>query len=156
MSSARPPARPNSSANIVKMKSVCFSGRKSRCALGAGHEALAKDAAGADRDLRLEAVIAGAERIAFGIEEGADARALIVVQMAPHQRPGAAARRVDGREDPPSTPARKKIAAPVSTSIKAVPRSGCFSSSAAGNSTSEAATDQDCGRPMRSSPMAWK
>ncbi len=31
-SSARQPTKPNSSASMVKMKSVCFSGRKFRCA----------------------------------------------------------------------------------------------------------------------------
>ena len=62
-SSTSPPTRPNSSASMVKMKSVCFSGRKLEMRLGALHEALAEEPAGADRDLRLQAVIAGAQRI---------------------------------------------------------------------------------------------
>ena len=46
-----PPTKPNSSASVVKMKSVCFSGRKLKMALAALQEALAEQSAGAEGDL---------------------------------------------------------------------------------------------------------
>ena len=68
------------------MKSVCFSGRKLSWALGAMHEALAAQSARADGDLGLKDVVAGAERIAIGIEEGEHALLLVVVQHLPGMR----------------------------------------------------------------------
>ena len=64
------PTKPISSENMVKMKSVCFSGRKLSWVCVPCMKPLPVKPAGADRDLRLEDVIAGAERIALGVEEG--------------------------------------------------------------------------------------
>ena len=55
-------------------------------ALGALHEAFAEHAARTQRDLGLQDVIAGAERIAAWIEEGQDAVALIIFEEWPGQR----------------------------------------------------------------------
>ena len=49
-------------------------------------EALAEQPARAERDLRLQDVIAGAERIALRIEEGEDAVLLVIVQELPGDR----------------------------------------------------------------------
>ena len=65
-------------------------------ALASVEEALAPDAARPDRDLRLGDVIAGAERIAFGIEEHVDPLALIAVHHAVDDRRG------DARSPPPA------------------------------------------------------
>ncbi len=43
-------------------------------------ETLAEHAARSDRDLRLADMIAGAERVAFGVEEDQHAVSLIIVQ----------------------------------------------------------------------------
>ena len=51
-------------------------------ALRALQEALAPQPAGAQRDLGLDDVVAGAERVALRIEEGGDPRPLVVVQVA--------------------------------------------------------------------------
>ena len=58
-------------------------GKEIELGLGALHEALAHEATGADGDLRLQNVIAGAERIAPGVDEGEHALPLIVVQPLP-------------------------------------------------------------------------
>ena len=55
-------------------------------ALGAVQEALAGKAARTDGDLALGDVIAGAARIAFGIEEDQHALALIIMQHGPRHR----------------------------------------------------------------------
>ena len=55
-------------------------------ALRALEEALAPDAAGADRDLRLADMIARAQRIAFRVHEDQDALFLIVMQEAEGDR----------------------------------------------------------------------
>ena len=119
-------------------------------------EALAEQPARADRDLRLQDVIAGAERIALGIEEGvgcgsSDSRAGSARRPArpqPPRRPApgrtSTAARRRGRTSPP----------PPSTSIIAVPRSGCFSTSAAGSRTSSAGTTRRSGRPISSTVQA--
>ena len=75
---------PHSSTKVVKMKSVCFSGRKFSDDCVPLQEALAEQAARADGDLGLGDVVAGAQRIAVGIEEGEHALALVFV----HERPG--------------------------------------------------------------------
>ena len=69
-------------------------------ALRSVEEALAADAARPDRDLRLADVIAGAERIAFGVEEDQHALLLIVVEEREQhgQRRGAGDR---GAAEPP-------------------------------------------------------
>ena len=51
--------------------------------LAAVHVALAEHAARADGDLRLDDVVAGAERVVFGIQEGQYALALIIVNEMP-------------------------------------------------------------------------
>ena len=71
------------------MKSVCFSGREVEVALGPLQIPLAEQAAGTQRNFRLQDVISGAKRVRFGIEERQDARLLIVVQELPGDRPGA-------------------------------------------------------------------
>ena len=58
-------------------------GQEFELRLAAVHPALAEHAAGADGDLRLDDVIAGAERIGLRIEEREHALALVVVQEAP-------------------------------------------------------------------------
>ena len=60
------------------MKSVCFSGRKLRW--------LAGQPARAERDLRLQDMVAGAERVAIRIEEGQQPRPLIIAQHRPGER----------------------------------------------------------------------
>src|SRR6185437_7147461 len=111
------------------------------------HEALAENAARADGDLGLQAVIAGAERVVLGIDEIEDAVLLIVAPEAPamtmanfHQR----------------TPARKNMAPPASTSIIAVPRSGCFITSAAGTRMRPAGGISHSGLPISSGVIEWK
>ena len=66
------------------MKSVCFSGRKFSDDWVPFRKPLPNSAARADGDLRLGDVIARAQRIAVGIEEGQHALALVFV----HERPG--------------------------------------------------------------------
>jgi hypothetical protein len=51
--------------------------------LRAGHEPLAGEAAGADRDHPLDDVETFAERVGRGVEQGAHALLLVVVQHAP-------------------------------------------------------------------------
>ncbi len=69
-------------------------------ALRAVQEALAEEPARAERDLRLQDVIAGAERIVLGVEKGVDAVALVFPHMAPDQRQRAACRGDDEAEFP--------------------------------------------------------
>ena len=57
--------------------------------LGALHEPLAPEAAGPDRDPRLDLLVAGAERIARRVDERQDAALLVVLQGdVPHHRRG--------------------------------------------------------------------
>ena len=88
--------------------------------------ALAGQAAGADRDLRLDDVPAGAERIGFRIEEGQDA-VLLVGPQEPIQPPArAAADAAEASADPPpGRPARNSANAPLAATSMAVPKSGC-------------------------------
>src|SRR5260221_4319016 len=58
-------------------------GQEVEMALRAVQEALAEEPARAERDLRLQDVIAGAERIVLGVEKGVDAVALVFRHMAP-------------------------------------------------------------------------
>ncbi len=67
-------------------------GQELELRLAAVHPALAEHAAGADGDLRLDDVVAGAERIGLRVEEGEDALALVVVHEAPAE-PGGQRRR---------------------------------------------------------------
>src|SRR5699024_12443494 len=60
-------------------------GQKVEVALGAIEPALAEQTAGADRDLALNDVIAGACRIARGVEEGQHALLLIAMHVEPQQ-----------------------------------------------------------------------
>ena len=48
------------------------------------------------------------------------------------------------------------MAPPLITSTIAVPRSGCFSTSAAGSSTSSAGQTSRVGRPISSGGTPWK
>ena len=57
-------------------------------ALGSLKVSLAEQAAGAERDLRLQDVVAGAERVRFGVEEREYSSLLILVQELPDDRPG--------------------------------------------------------------------
>src|SRR5277367_6030996 len=57
------------------------------------HVALAEQAARTDRDLRLDDVVARAERIVLGFQEGQDALALIVVDEMPGRHRGPAQQR---------------------------------------------------------------
>ena len=113
-------------------------------ALRALEEALAEEAARADRDLRLGDVIAGAERIALGIEEDQHPLALVIVEEAERDRrrprPAPPAPPTNSRS---GTPARNITVTPPSTTIIAVPRSGWTRISAGGNA------DQQRGRPDR-------
>ena len=68
--------------------------------LAAVHVALAEDSARANRDLRLDDVIAGAQRVGLRVQEGQDALALIVVDHVPGAPCGAAEER-DGYQDDP-------------------------------------------------------
>ena len=77
-------------------------GQEVELTLGAEQEPLAGDAARAERDLRLQDVVAGAERIALGIEEGEDALALVVPQKAPGDRQRAKTEADDNGELPPA------------------------------------------------------
>ena len=52
-------------------------------------EAAAEHAAGAERDLGLQDVVAGAHRVALGIEKGQHPLALVVVQPRPEHGQGA-------------------------------------------------------------------
>jgi hypothetical protein len=78
--------------------------------LAAVHPSLAEHAARAERDLALNDVIAGAERIVLRVEEGQHALALIVVQHVPAGEGGAHSqqhqRQHDShRQSAPSAPA---------------------------------------------------
>ena len=64
------------------MKVRLLLGQEVQVTLRALQEALAPHAAGAERDLRLDDVVTGAERVAFGMQEGVDPGALIVMQVA--------------------------------------------------------------------------
>src|SRR5208337_3569693 len=64
--------------------------QKLQLRLASHHVALAEHAAGADRDLGLDDVVAGAQRIVFGIQECQYALALIVMNEMPGG-PGSAA-----------------------------------------------------------------
>ena len=69
-------------------------------ALGALHETFAEQAARAQGDLRLDDVIAGAERIAFRVEVGLDALLLIIMHEAPGHWPRPAPQRQHHDEHP--------------------------------------------------------
>ena len=61
-------------------------GQEIKARLGAAEIASAEDAARAERDLGLEDVIAVAQRILLGVEEGEQALALVVAQLLPQRR----------------------------------------------------------------------
>ncbi len=82
-------------------------GKILKMALAAVKETLAPDATGPDRDLRLGDVIAGAERVAVGVEEGLDALFLIAVHHAEHDRRSDADRSDWGRKYPPRKPGQE-------------------------------------------------
>ena len=69
-------------------------------ALGAGEETLTGQPAGADCDLRLDDVIAGAARIALGVEEYLDPVALVIVHHVERER-GERGERGDARAEQP-------------------------------------------------------
>ena len=54
--------------------------------MGPLHEALAHQPARADGDLRLEDMVAGAERVALGVDQGQHALLLIIMQPLPDMR----------------------------------------------------------------------
>ena len=101
--------------------------------LAAVHVALAEHAARADRDLRLDGVIAGAERVGLRIEEREHALPLIVVQEVPDDRHGADDERAQP-EDVAQLQARRAgpPASPPAATSSAVPRSGCSAISSVG------------------------
>ena len=82
------------------MKSVCFSGRKFSADWVPLHEALAEQPARADGDLGLGDVVAGAQRIAVGIEEGQHPLALVFVHERPGERQAADRRHRRAEEHP--------------------------------------------------------
>ena len=88
--------------------------QEAQLALRALQEALAPDAARAERDLRLDDVVAGAERIALGVEEGEHPLLLVVVQLLPEQRQGQ-------RASAPSTSANFHQRTPARNSSPAPP-----------------------------------
>ena len=61
-------------------------GQEFELRLAAVHPALAEHAARADRDLRLDDVVAGAERVALRVEQRQHALALVVVHEVPDDR----------------------------------------------------------------------
>ena len=65
-----------------------FFGQEIKLVLGAVQETLAPEAAGAERDFRLDDIIARAQRIAAGMQEGEDALFLVAVQMVINERGG--------------------------------------------------------------------
>ena len=87
------PRNPCSSASTEKTKSLWATGRNPYAALGALPEPLARQAAGPDRDLGLNLLIAGAARVLRRIEERLDALLLVVLQPVLPDRPARAARR---------------------------------------------------------------
>ena len=101
----RAPMKPHSSANTEKMKSVCCSGRKFSWFCVPCRKPLPQSMPGADGDLRLDDVVAGAERIVLRVEEGEDALLLVRLQM-PDQSTGASSddRRGEQREPAQRTP----------------------------------------------------
>ena len=70
------------------MKSVVRSGQEFELALRAVEQALAEHAARADRDLRLDDVIAGAELVRFRIEQREYALLLVLVEHVLPGEPG--------------------------------------------------------------------
>src|ERR1700678_2270582 len=68
--------------------------------LAAVHIALAETPARADRDLRLDDVVSGAQRVVFGIEEGQYALPLVIVDEMPG-RPDGASQHGDGYQYDP-------------------------------------------------------
>ena len=90
--------RPNSSPNTAKMKSVWRSGRKSRWVwvpLSQPLPTTPPEPSAIDACVR---VIARAERVARGIDEGQHALALVAVQVEPRERAGIFAQREE-RDD---------------------------------------------------------
>ncbi len=80
-------------------------GQEVEVALRALQEAAAGDAAGAERDLRLQDVVAGAQRVAVRVEEGQHAALLVVVQQElPGQRDRGEAEDAAERELPHAHP----------------------------------------------------
>ena len=75
------------------MKSVCCSRKELQPVLAALKIPLAPETAGADGDLGLHHVVAGAERVRLGIHEGPDAGLLVGFQKLPPNR-----QRGNGRE----------------------------------------------------------
>jgi len=63
--------------------------------------ALADDAARAESDRRLRAMVARPERVARGIDERKNAFLLVIVQMRPDERSGSAGRRGETEHDLP-------------------------------------------------------
>jgi hypothetical protein len=108
-------------------------GQELQLRLAAVHPALAEYAARAERDLALDDVIAGAERIGLWIEEGQHALALVVVQEMPAEQAAPTAMSSSStammRSDRPAISTSR---APLAAISAAVPRSGCIATSPAG------------------------
>ena len=81
-------------------------GQELELRLAAVHPALAEHAARADRDLRLDDVIAGAERVALRVEQRQHALALVVVHEVPGDRHRRAEHRDAAEHDRPRTARR--------------------------------------------------
>ena len=94
------PTKPSSSASMVKAKSVCFSGRKLSWAWLPCRNPLPQRPPEPERDLGLDDVVAGPQRIGLRVEEGEHALALIVVEIGPQDRQRRGTQHADGHELP--------------------------------------------------------
>ena len=125
-------------------------------ALGALQEALAPHASRTQGDFRLDDVVAGAERIALGMEEGVDAGALIVVQVGVGEL--GEQRDRQRRRGGTSTIARrrrKRSAAPSMAVMAAVPRLGSLRIRPTGMRIASIGGIRNSGLPMRSQDARW-
>ena len=126
-------------------------------ALGSLQEALAEHAARTQRDLRLQNVIAGTQRIALGAEEYEDAFTLVIVQVVPSEGDGRCGGHDRGAGISHSrTPARKNIDTAPINSKSAVPRSGWRNTSTTGTITINVGTTSLRAWATSSWAMPWK
>ena len=125
-------------------------------ALGALQEALAPHAAGAQGDVRLDDVVAGAERVALGMEEGVDAGALVVVQVVVGELGEQRDRRRDAAGTSTSARRRRRRSRRRACAVMAaVPRLGSLRMRPTGTRMASIGGIRNSGLPMRSQDARW-
>ena len=125
-------------------------------ALGAQAEALAHQPAGAERDLGLDDVVAGAALVRLRVDESEQAGALVGLEhQLEHHRQAAAMSNMPAPTSRRLRPASTIIPAPVRVMRIAVPKSGWWATRAAGTRISPAGINRLQESRARSGGRPW-